>query len=282
MIYATIAAQDGVITLAQARGHGMSPDAVERMVKSGRWRRLHLGVYQSVDHKPSAASRLRAGVFATGGVAHGLSAAWWHGLVDTAPSVHTVTIPPKRRIEAPRGVRIRRTKLDAADQVKLKGVATTTIPLTVLEVGDSILIDQVLQRGVTIAGLNRALERNARRAGMKRARALVAVAASGGRSEAERLAHRIMRPIPGWRAQLPVGPYWLDVAFEDIKLGIEVDGWRWHKDSRRNSEDLKRQNALVNAGWRLLRFDWHRLNSDPAGVLDEILELRRFARADCG
>ncbi|WP_255222399.1 DUF559 domain-containing protein [Smaragdicoccus niigatensis] len=51
---------------------------------------------------------------------------------------------------------------------------------------------------------------------------------------------------------------------------MEVDGWRWHKDAKRNSEDLRRQNFLMNLGWRVLRYDWHRLRHEPEAVLAEV------------
>lgn len=55
-----------------------------------------------------------------------------------------------------------------------------------------------------------------------------------------------------------------------MKLGIEVDGWRWHADAQRNSRDMQRQNVIGIAGWFVLRYDWHRLNNDGPGVVAEI------------
>jgi len=54
------------------------------------------------------------------------------------------------------------------------------------------------------------------------------------------------------------------------KLAVEVDGWAWHMDVERFRADRHKGNALVRAGWDLLRFTWHDLNNRPAYVLDEI------------
>ena len=62
----------------------------------------------------------------------------------------------------------------------------------------------------------------------------------------------------------------VDIAFYREKVFIEIDGWAWHSDSKRRSHDLARQNALVNAGWTPLRFDWHRLAHDSEGVVADM------------
>ncbi|MDA8119899.1 MAG: DUF559 domain-containing protein [Gammaproteobacteria bacterium] len=54
--------------------------------------------------------------------------------------------------------------------------------------------------------------------------------------------------IPGRR-------YSLDVAFPEVKLAIEVDGFRHHgKFLDDFTRDRVRQNLIVEAGWRVLRF----------------------------
>jgi very-short-patch-repair endonuclease len=101
---------------------------------------------------------------------------------------------------------------------------------------------------------------------------MLTIAAEGGASAAERLQIRLLRAgnVTGWRTHVWACGYELDVAFVREMVAIEVDGWAWHRDVERFSHDAKRQNALVNAGWHILRFNWHRLTNDPDGVLREI------------
>jgi very-short-patch-repair endonuclease len=48
---------------------------------------------------------------------------------------------------------------------------------------------------------------------------------------------------------------------------VEVDGWAYHRDLPAFRRDQERQNALVLAGWTVLRVNWHDLEADPDGVL---------------
>ena len=46
---------------------------------------------------------------------------------------------------------------------------------------------------------------------------------------------------------------------------------------RHSRADRRKGNALSRAGWDLLRFTWHDLDGDPAGVLAEILAVLALA-----
>ncbi len=67
------------------------------------------------------------------------------------------------------------------------------------------------------------------------------------------------------------------MAFPDAKVAIEVDGWAWHVDAARFRNDRRKVNALVRAGWTLLRFTWHDLTTRPAECLAEILDALALA-----
>ena len=88
-------------------------------------------------------------------------------------------------------------------------------------------------------------------------------------SAAERKAHRLLRGagIIGWQSNLPVivqdQLYYVDIAFRPHRLALEIDG-RIHEDNPSLFEsDRWRQNALVFAGWRVLRFTWAMLDRHP-------------------
>jgi very-short-patch-repair endonuclease len=53
-------------------------------------------------------------------------------------------------------------------------------------------------------------------------------------------------------------------------VAIEFDGWAHHSDVERFRADRQKGNALVRAGWRLLRFTWHDLVNRPRYVIAEI------------
>lgn len=274
-----MARQDGVITLDQALAAGMTGKAIDWRISSGEWTRLHRGVYLRADRQHSPAVRLRSAVYAAGAgaVAHGPSAAWWHGLIEKAPAQAWITIPKKRRLRQTAGLRLRHRDLAWPDRAKVRNLAVTDIPLTVLEAAvelrdGSVLMDRALQRHTTLPILQAVHERNEGRTGTAAAAKLLLAAGEGGASEAERMLLRLLRraSVTGWQSPVHSCGFEIDVAFVRERVAIEVDGWAWHRDVERFNRDSERQNMLVNAGWHVLRFTWHHLMHEPDRVLAEI------------
>lgn len=278
-IHAIMARQDGVVTLAQAHSVGMSDNAVSRRVRNGEWVRLGTGVYLRADRQRTAAVGVRSAVYVAGegAVACGPSAAWWHGLLDTPPREHWMTVPAGRSLRSRAGVRMRRRDLHWADVTCRRELAVTDLPLTVLEAAvvlpdGSALMDRALQRHVSLPILQAVHERNLGRTGSAAAGRLLASAAEGGSSEAERMLHRLLRKagLTGWTQHVHSCGFEIDVAFPGARVAVEVDGWAWHRDVARFNGDAERQNILVNAGWHVLRFTWHQLKHGPELVLASI------------
>jgi very-short-patch-repair endonuclease len=282
--------QDGIITLRQAVAAGLSPRGVRHRVAAGRWQRLYPRVYRAVDHELSDRARIRGAVLWAGrrAAVSGLAAAWWHGLPVACPRLIEITVARDRQLGARTGIRVRRRTLAANDLRHLDGVWVTGVPLTVLEAavelgpGGSELMDRALQREVSFESIYRTHCRNLGRRGSPAAAALLGVAADQAASMAERrLAGLLVKGgIRGWRLGYAFGGFVLDVAFPEARVGIEVDGWAWHSDADRFRADRHRQNALVLAGWTVLRFTWDDLVHRPAQVLAEInsaLSVARYA-----
>ena len=110
---------------------------------------------------------------------------------------------------------------------------------------------------------------------------LITAAADRADSAAERLLTRLLRRsgLTGWRVVEPFGPYVIDIAFPEARVAIEVEGWTWHVDAERFRNDRRKGNALVGAGWTLLRFTWHDLTTRSAECVAEILDALRLAVA---
>jgi hypothetical protein len=58
----------------------------------------------------------------------------------------------------------------------------------------------------------------------------------------------------------------VDVAYPDAKLLVELDSRRWHDTSTAFDDDRERTNALVVAGWRVIRITWRMLHDEPERV----------------
>lgn len=270
---------DGVITLAQARMAGLSQDDVDYRVRSGQWRRCARGVFFADDRQFTDAARVRAAVwsYGTDAVASGLAAAWWHQLTRYAPEVVEVTVSRSRRLRFQPGTRLRRRDLDPAEVIERSDLRVTALPLTVVEAaarrgGGPKIMDTALQRHLGLPELWKSHLNNKGRHGSPRARILLLGAADGTRSEAERLLGRILRQagIVGWIANHRVAGYKVDYGFSAAKLALEADGWAFHSEPDDFNHDRVRQNALILAGWQVLRFTWLDLNEYPERVVAEI------------
>ncbi|MBX7433714.1 DUF559 domain-containing protein [Mycobacterium sp. Y57] len=270
---------DGVITLAQARGAGLSRQAVNRRVQSGDWRQCSRGVFFVDDRAFTDAARIRAAVWSFGehAVASGLAAAWWHGLTGFAPEIVEVTMPRNGSGRKREGTRLRRRDLRPTDVVECRGLRVTALPLTAIEAavrgrGNSGVMDRALQRDATLSQLWAAHMRNKGRHGSPVARILLQAAADGTHSQAERRLTKLLRTagITGWRSNVRIAGYVVDVAFRGAKVAIEVDGWAFHSDQQDFQNDRVRQNVLALNGWQVLRFTWLDLTQYPERVLATI------------
>jgi very-short-patch-repair endonuclease len=240
--------QAGVISLGQAVALGMSARTVQRRVASAAWEALHPQVYLVGGHRLTDEARVRAAALWAGGrpaAITGPAAAFWHGMRDRAPELIEVTVPS----------------------------AAVALP------DGSAFLDRALQRHVRFPALYRSFCRNIGRHGSAEAGRLITAAADRADSAAERLLVRILRDagVGGWVQQHPFGPHRIDLAFPAAHVAIEVDGWAWHVDIERFRADRRKGNALGRAGWTLLRFTWHDLDGDPAGVLAEIVAVLAMA-----
>lgn len=69
-----------------------------------------------------------------------------------------------------------------------------------------------------------------------------------------------------------VYPYFLDFAFIDLKLDVEVDG-KFHYTQEQNIEhDKKRNEYLINNGWKVFRISIDEVNKSANEIENEFLE----------
>ncbi len=278
-VFVLLSRQDGLITDAQAMAHGLSARTLRRRVHDGGWRRVAPGVLLAGGHPLTDRVRVRAvGMWAAGrGALSGPAAAWWHGMLPSAPAEVQLTVARSCGLRPRRGVVVRRRDLDPLDVTCAGGIDLTAKALTALETavalpGGSVFLDRALQKHVRFPALHRAYCRNLGAQGNARAAELLTAAADRADSAAERLLIAILRAagVPGWRQGVRFGPWTIDVAFPGVKLAVEVDGWAWHMEVDRFRADRHKGNALTRAGWTLLRFTWHDLTGRPEYVLAEI------------
>jgi very-short-patch-repair endonuclease len=172
---------------------------------------------------------------------------------------------------------VRRRDLDPRDVCRRDGMSALAARLAALEVAALLprggaILDHALRRKIRWPDLLAAYRRAMGTNGSGRMRELVVAAADRADSQAERILFRLLREagVTGWTRAVRFGDWELDVAFEKVRLFLEIDGWAWHVDHDRFVEDRLKQNALVAAGWTPLRFTWHDLIDDPNDVVAEV------------
>ena len=143
------------------------------------------------------------------------------------------------------------------------------------------LLDRAVQQGwLQEYELEHAIREGSGRTGNGQLRRLLAEIEPGAHAESERRLHQLLRraAITGWVPQyevrVPSGVAFIDIAFPERQLAVEVDGRRYHDDdSDRFDSDRQPHNELVALGWRVIRVTWTMLTRRPNAVLRQIEQL---------
>jgi hypothetical protein len=62
----------------------------------------------------------------------------------------------------------------------------------------------------------------------------------------------------------------VDLAYPEIRLAIEADGYRHHGGHADWKRDLARRNALTGLGWHVVHFTWEDLSTRPDSVVRQV------------
>jgi hypothetical protein len=286
--------QRGVICRSQALACGLSDQAVRCRVDSGRWQRLHTGVYTVFTGAPDRQARLWAALLRAGpGSALSFqTAAELDGLLDKPASLIHVTIPATRRITAIRGVSVH-TRLNAErarHPVRLP--PRTRLEETVFDLTDSCddlvaamhWVSSALGRRLTTQAQLR--DAAAQRPQLRWRRAIdraLSPDQAGVNSALEfRYLHDVERPhqLPASTRQAPAvlngRSAYRDVLYEEYGLIVELDGKAAHPGDSRWL-DISRDNAAVATGLITLRYGHLDLTRRPclvAAQVADVLHLR--------
>ncbi|MFC4149099.1 type IV toxin-antitoxin system AbiEi family antitoxin domain-containing protein [Micromonospora mangrovi] len=275
------ARRDGVVSAAQALSVGFSRDQIRHLVRSGRWTRVARGRFvpaAEVDAVALRRARIRAAVasLGPGAVAVLDTAAELHGIggLRVGSAIH-VSVP----VDRPRPQRrtgelvVHQLTLDRSrDLCTLAGIPATTPLRTVADV--ILRVDRYPAVCVVDSAVNRRLVTDddlaaipaliTGRRGAVAARRFLAEA--DGRAQSPLETRTRLRCVDGGVPpdvlQLEVRDddgYLLgvgDLGWRSARLIAEADGRAPHRTPAALFEDRIRQNRLVNAGWRVLRFTW--------------------------
>jgi very-short-patch-repair endonuclease len=131
--------------------------------------------------------------------------------------------------------------------------------------------------------LRAAIDKRRGMPGVARARRAVSLVDGFSQSILESLARLLLRlgGLPTPRLQVEVitdtGKKRGDLGYDDCDLIIELDGRKGHERWVDVVKDLPRQNAITNAGRRVLRFGWYDVLFQPERYLSTIRTARALA-----
>ncbi len=213
----------------------------------------------------------------------GLTAGWLHGLDVVPCSPIEATIPYEARVSARSGIALRRTSFGHGDVLTVRKQPATSITLTLTDlcrrlslVEAVVVADAALhKRLLRIEQLTSWVASSAGRHGIKRLRRVVDLVEPAAESPMETRLRMILilGGLPRPKAQVPIydsaGRFVgrPDLYYERHRLGVEYDG-STHRDSL--AEDNRRQNRLLSAGVRLLRFTAADVLGNPHSVLCQV------------
>lgn len=230
----------------------------------------------------AAASRL------TGTVSHTSAAQYWGWAVKTTPVVPHVTVARHRTVGADRrrGAVLHYRDLDEGEVV---GGVTSPVR-TVVDCCLDLPFDEALavfdsswREGLEPDEVRGASVRLPRRS-QDRVLAVACAADPRAANPFESVLRAIVLSVPGLEVRPQVviehGRFVarVDLADERLRIVIEADSFEFHGSRKDLDRDCRRYNALVVAGWLVLRFTWEQVMFEPglvASTVRSLVDLRR-------
>jgi hypothetical protein len=270
----------GPFSLDEARAAGLTLSAL----RGKAWKRIDAGLYRWAQQRDDSLLTLSAWrrllppeiVFA------GATAAWLSGL-DVEPTNPVEIVAPARSgLRSRAGLIVGRYEIPPAEVVSIRGFPTTALPRTLAglclrlpAVEALVAIDMAVHlRLIDLAALRQYAEAARGRPGAGRLRSLILLSASAESPMETRLRWLLIQanlPRPEVQTDLLDGAAKLiaraDLYYPASRLVLEYDGGN-HRE--RLVEDDRRQNLLINAGFRLLRFTAADIYRRPEVVVAQV------------
>lgn len=283
--------QGGVVSRAQVYALGISERTLSRRVAAGEWRAFGKQVLVHGLAPDDAVTRGLAAAHAVGlsdSTLTGLCAVALRGLQaeppwDALESHRQAWVITARHVELPGSVRILRAAPPRSDRIMGASVAfPDRVLLDLLRFsseGQAKTLGFRALQAYKLSDLQNllrgAVDQHGGHKGIARLRWLLEAATVNVHSDGEVRLASLLRSagLAGWRANAPLRvagkSYRADFYFPESGLVVEVDGRAWHGVDRMDT-DHTRQNAMISAGYRVLRFSWWRIVHEPAAVVAEI------------
>ncbi len=285
------ARQHGAFSFAQVLAAALPIATIQRRLQQRVWVTLHVGVYACVAATPTFPQRCWAALLWAGrdGVLSGRTAAclWKLDGLDREPDRIEISVPRALGLRSHAGLKVRNVRtLDVPDRAVIDGLAVTSLARTVVDLAGElrpmaleIALDSALRNGrvarLTVLWRANAVAKRGRK-GARLLRALLAERQGLGATSASALETRMRRltinsgltPLVSQHRVHDLGKHVArpDFAYPDLKIAVEVDGYKFHAGRRSWAHDKRKRAELVARGWIVIEVSWEDVTGDPDGV----------------
>ncbi|WP_157257368.1 MULTISPECIES: hypothetical protein [unclassified Oerskovia] len=281
---------------------------LERSRRAGQVVRVRPGVYLPLPTGEGHARRREAEVLASvRGVVERLATSYWLSHETAAllwgcwtwrlgRLVHVTQLAnPSVRRDSDPATRRHWTALPERDRHDLDGIPVTSLERTVVDCARSlrpssalVVADSALRLGADVRLLDQILDESAGKRGVIQARQVLQLADARSESPGETLVRWFaldagLPPlVPQFCVKTWRGEFRLDLAWPELRVGLEFDGVVKYAGGMgdpagRLLAEKKREDALREAGWTILRVTWEDLK-DPERLVGRLRAARRLAR----
>ncbi len=273
-----VALTTGPFNLEEAWRHGLTKDHL----RGASWRRLGGGFYalRAIADDPNVVLAATSRRLPMTAVFSGRTAAWLHGLDLPPCNPIEVTLPSGRHTTRLAGVAVRRSTVSASETVILRGQSATSVVRTLADLGRRLplaeavaALDMALHRRfIELADLRSWAGAHPGYPGITRLRRTIELAEPATESVMETRLRLllVLARLPRPHSQIPLydeAGHFLgrpDLYYPHHRLALEYDG-STHRENL--TSDNRRQNRLIDAGFRLLRFTAADVLSAPDSVV---------------
>jgi hypothetical protein len=279
---AAIASQaHGIVTWAEMRAAGLSPDEIVHRVRIGALIRQHRGVYRVGHCAPSVLARYMAAVKAggDGALLCGLAAAYLHGLIKGPPPPPEVMTTTERRIT---GIKTHRTKR-IEDATKAHGIPVTTVPRALVDIARDLNEEDLArachEAGVkyrtTPAHVQAVLKRRPSSPGAGKLQRIMRGDVKVSLSKLERAFLQRLKaeglPLP--ETNRAKDGRRLDCRWPKHNPTVELDGYRFHNSRYSWEQDRRREREARARDDEFRRYSYADVFEDSAFMLAELRDL---------
>lgn len=285
--------QSGIVSRKQALDSGMLQSTIRSKLRTGRWQRVHRGVYATFTGPLNRHAQLWAAVLyaGPGAVLSHETAAEVDCLVDRPSAAVHVTVPGSRRVHPVPGLRVHRSRHLRDLRFPAGELPRTWIEDTVLDLADTkreldevcALVTAAFGRRQTSAGMMRTVlaERKFHR-WRREIGELIAAADDGTHSVLEFRYDRDVERAHGLPRSMHQVPFrkkdgsrgFRDRVYESYGVIVELDGKQAHPDERQ-WEDRERDNAAAADTRQSLRYGWRHVRWEACQTAAQVAAVLR-------